>query len=222
MGSRPTERPTLCLVIDRQIAGHPLAETVAVAVRAGVDWIQIRERELEGAELLGWARSLIDAARAAASAGGVRAIVNRRVDLALCLGAGGVHLGFDGMSPGEARALLGEGAEIGVSAHRPEEVNAAARSGASYAHLAPVFDPLSKTSGRLALGLEVLRAACACGLPVLAQGGVDADNAAAVIEAGGAGVAVTGAILMAEDPERATRALRRALDRSCSGDVVEY
>jgi thiamine-phosphate pyrophosphorylase len=211
MGSRPSERPTLCLVIDREIGRYPLAETVAVAVRAGVDWIQIRERKLEGAELLAWAGSLIDAAEAAAPAGGVRAIVNRRVDLALCLSAGGVHLGFDGMSPGDARSLLGEGAEIGVSTHTPEEVSGAARSGASYAHLSPVFDPLSKSSGRPALGLEALRAACAYGLPVLAQGGIDADNAGAVIEAGGAGVAVTGAILMSENPERATSALRRAL-----------
>ncbi|MCZ6781988.1 MAG: thiamine phosphate synthase [Proteobacteria bacterium] len=211
MGSRPA-RPILCLVLDRAVPRHPLPAAVRAAVAAGVDQIQIRARELGSSALLAFAREIQSAA------GEARVVVNQRADVALALGAGcaGVHLGFDGMTPERARALLGDPSWIGVSAHSPDEVARAAASGASYAQLAPIFQPLSKTptESRPALGLEPLRRACEHGIPVLAQGGIDTSNAADVIAAGAAGVAVTGAILMADDPGAATAALRRALDRA--------
>jgi len=187
---------------------------VAAAVRAGVDWVQVRERALEGRELLEHALRVAEAARAAARerGGRVRVIVNRRADAALAAGADGVHLGFDGMPAATARALLGAEALVGVSCHAAAEIEAADPA-ASYAQLAPVFAPLSKPAARPALGLAALAAACAVArLPVLAQGGLDPERAAAAVAAGAAGVAVTGAILMAPDPGAATAALRRALD----------
>jgi len=125
-------------------------------------------------------------------------------------GTDGVHLGGDAVSPADARALLGASAWIGVSAHAPEEIDASA--GASYAHLAPIFAPLSKTSGRPPLGLEALRRAAARDLPVLAQGGVTSERVPAILAAGAAGIAVTGSVLAADDPVAAVRALREALD----------
>jgi thiamine-phosphate pyrophosphorylase len=199
-------------VLDRSLAAGDPAAIVESAVAAGVDWVQVRDRELDGGPLLALAERVREAARrgAARRKASARVIVNRRADVALASGVDGVHLGFDGMDAAQARAWLGPDALVGVSAHAPEEIDPDA--GASYAHLAPIAAPLSKTSERPALGLGALAAAAARGLPVLAQGGIDAANAAAAIAAGAAGIAVTGAVLLADDPEQAVRALREALD----------
>ncbi|HTY18384.1 MAG TPA: thiamine phosphate synthase [Myxococcota bacterium] len=207
----------LCLVTDRAagtIGARALVEAVTAAVAGGVDWVQIRERGLAGRALFELADEVAAAARRAAQARGaaVRILINRRIDVALALGLDGVHLGFDAVGPAQARALLGPDRLVGVSAHSPDEVAAAAREGASYAHLAPIFDPLSKPRERPPLGLDPLTAARCAGIPVLAQGGIDAGNAAAALASGAAGIAVTGAVLGAADPERAARALRAALD----------
>jgi len=187
---------------------------VSAAVAGGVDWVQLRERQLAGRALLELAAELAAAARRAAAARGgtVRIVINRRTDVALALGLDGVHLGFDALDAARARALLGAGRLVGVSAHGAPEVAAAARGGASYAHLAPIFPPLSKASERAPLGLAALAAARHAGIPVLAQGGLDASNAGAAIASGAAGVAVTGAVLGAADPGAAARQLREALD----------
>lgn len=204
----------LCLVVDRHCDRHPLVGAVEAAVEAGVDWLQIRDRELEGRDLLAWADELATAGRRAARGTDrpLKVIVNRRIDVALAIGADGVHLGFDALAPEEARQLLPRGAWIGVSCHTTHEVRAAREAGASYAHLAPVWDPLSKPSERPALGVEGIREACRHGLPVLAQGGVTAERCPELRAAGAAGVAVTGCILQADDPGAATAALRAALD----------
>jgi thiamine-phosphate diphosphorylase len=187
---------------------------VARAVGAGVDWVQIRERGLETAALLEMADRVARAARGAAegAARPVRVLVNRRADVALAIGADGVHLGYDAMDPETARRVLGSRALVGLSVHAPEEIPEA--GGASYVHLAPIFAPLSKAASRPPLGLGAVSAAAARGVAVLAQGGIDPAAAAAVVESGAAGVAVTGAILMAEDPGAAAAALRAALDRA--------
>jgi thiamine-phosphate pyrophosphorylase len=224
----------LCLVAD---AG-PDPAVVRDAVAAGVDWVQLRDRRLEGRALQGRARALRDAAieglaRRDAAAGPdlpCALLLNRRLDVALALAseadddrvAVGVHLGFDA-PPLEAtrRAWAELGARpagpIGVAAHAAEEVAAAAAAGADYAHLAPVFDPLSKPRERPALGTEALARASqeelgACLL--IAQGGIDAGNAAAAVRAGAHGVAVTGAILGATHPGDAAARLRATLDAS--------
>jgi thiamine-phosphate pyrophosphorylase len=167
-----------------------------------------------------------------------RVILNRRVDIALAAAGDGVHLGFDAMEPEAARTLLGETALIGLSLHGAEEVLAIVRTDGAdresdrgraqpargpqassrfarsdYAHLAPIWDPLSKPASRPALGLGELERACAAGLPILAQGGVDAHRAALALAAGAAGIAVTGQVVQSADPADAVRLLRRALDR---------
>jgi thiamine-phosphate pyrophosphorylase len=206
-----TPRPILCFVTDRASArGAKLAEIAAAAVRGGADWVQVREKDLDGAALLALVREIQRAVRAQDPE--ARVIVNRRVDVALAAGADGAHLGFDALPLPEARALLGSSALIGVSVHAPLEVRAAEREGASYAHLAPIFAPYSKPASRAPLGVEAITAAARAGIPVLAQGGIDAQRAGACIRAGAAGVAVTGELCAARDPEHAARALRAALD----------
>ncbi len=211
----------LCLVTDSAASRQPLAASVERCVAAGVDWVQLRERGLEGAALLVLADTLRAAARRGAEARGgpVRFLVNRRADVALASGADGVHLGGDALPAARARALLGDDAWIGVSTHHPDEVAAAARAGASYAQLAPVFPPRSKPATRPALGAEALAAAAGHGLPVLAQGGITPENAGACLAAGAAGVAVTGWLLQAADPAAASAELRRALDRAAPAPV---
>lgn len=218
----------------------PLA-AISAAVAAGADWVQLRARDardqrdqrdqrglmLTGRALLAWALAAREAARAGAAqrddGARLRVLVNRRLDVALAAGADGVHLGFDAADPIRARAVLDDDGHrqrhrhlIGVSTHAPDELAAAARAGADYAHLAPIFAPLSKPAERPSLGPGALAAARDAGIPVLAQGGIDADNAGDVIRSGAAGVAVTGAVLLASDPGAAARALRSALDAAAA------
>lgn len=178
---------------------------------AGVDWLQIRERDLGGAALLALVDALAAAARRANPA--VRVLVNRRVDVALAGGLDGVHLGFDAMPADAARALLPEGSLVGTATHAAEEATAAPAGLLSYVHLAPIFPPRSKPSTRPPLGIAALAAAAGGNLPLIAQGGIDATNARACLRGGAAGVAVTGAILAAADPGAAAAAIRRELDR---------
>jgi thiamine-phosphate diphosphorylase len=204
----------LCLVTDRAVSRRPLAEAVAAAVSAGVDWVQIREKDLPGADLLALADSVAGAARRANPA--VRVLVNRRIDVALAAALDGVHLGFDAAPPEVARRLLGARALVGVATHAADETSAEEQSHLSYLQLAPIFPPLSKPVSRPPLGPAALARASRAPLPVLAQGGVEAANAGACLAAGAAGVAVTGAILAAADPGAAAAALRRALDQAAS------
>jgi thiamine-phosphate pyrophosphorylase len=208
--------PLLCLVTDRGASRDSLPEAVAAAVAAGVDWVQVREKDLEGAALLALCEAVAAAARRARPE--VRVLVNRRCDVALAAALDGVQLGFDGPPPAAARRLLGARALVGASTHAAGELDAASLAAVSHLQLAPVFTPLSKSVGRSPVGLAALREAAArAGVPVLAQGGVDASNAADCIRAGAAGVCVTGAILSAEDAGRAAAALRRALDDASAG-----
>jgi len=198
-------------------------------VAAGVDWVQLRDRALSGRSLLESARALREAAEAGAAGRpeGCVLLLNRRLDVALALSAEprpgvriGVHLGFDAPPLAEARrALRALGpvqGPVGVAAHAPEEVAAAASAGADYAQLAPVFDPLSKPRQRPALGTEALagasRGARARACLLLAQGGIDVGTAEAALRAGAHGVAVTGAVLGASDPGAAAAHLRATLD----------
>jgi len=229
--STPTQRrdpilrdPILCLVVDRSATHGDLLQYIGLAVEAGVDWVQIRERELEGAALLAFAETTARAARRAAArrGGRVEIIVNRRIDIALALGADGVQLGFDALDPKTARRVLAIGLpsgsdrapesriRIGISTHHPDEVRAAPPD-ADYAQLAPIARPLSKDHAGPFLGVQAVAEASRCRIPVIAQGGITAANAGAIAAAGAAGIAVTGAILSAPDPAHATRALRAAL-----------
>jgi thiamine-phosphate pyrophosphorylase len=208
-----SRRPILCAVLDGAALGRDPHGFAKLLFEAGVDWIQLRDREGSDEALCVLADALV---RAAGTNGEHRVIVNRRSDLALAAGAAGVHLGFDAIDRDDARALLGDEALIGASFHSEREVAEAVDGVLSYAHLAPIWDPISKRATRPALGCDVLRRAAALGFPLLAQGGLDADRAEQAVDAGASGIAVTGLLSQARDPAAIARMLRSRLDRAAA------
>ena len=196
--------------MDRKCSALPLEVAVSEAVEAGVDWIQLRDRELSGHEWLAWAIQISESARRVRP--DIEIVVNRRLDVALAVEASGVHLGFDAVGPETARRVLRDPCRIGTSIHSASEAMEKRRTGSDYFHLAPIFDPLSKKAERPALGLEPLRVASEAEIPILAQGGITAENTGQVIQSGAHGIAVTGSILASKAPGEVTRNLRQALN----------
>ena len=187
--------PPLLVITDRHQAPAPL-ETVAAALFAGgCRWLSLREKDLSPPERLALLRRLVALGRP------VGAIVTVHDDIAAAMeaGAGGIHLPA-GASPRAARASLGDGALIGVSAHDAAEIAAAATEGADYATLSPIFPSTSKPGYGPALGLAALGAASP--LPVLGLGGIEIGNIAACLAAGASGAAVMGGAMRAADPQR--------------------
>jgi thiamine-phosphate pyrophosphorylase len=198
--------PTLVLVTDRlATGGRDLVDVVAGALDAGLPAVQLREKDLPGRPLLALAERL----RTVTARTGALLLVNDRVDVAVAAGADGVHLGGGSVPVDVARTLLPAGALVGVSTHTAAE---AARTSADFAVFGPVYATPSKATYGPPQGEERFRAAAAtASVPVLAIGGVTAARIPALRAAGAAGVAVIRAILAAEDPAAATRALLSAL-----------
>jgi len=162
----------------RQVSS--LVDTIARVIREGVDWVQLREKDLP-------AREQLELVRAAVAIGGAKTLVNGRLDVALMAGAHGVHLPANSIAPFELRRIVPPGFLIGVSCHTIEEVIRAEAEGASFGVFSPVFASPGKGPP---VGLCVLaRAARAVKIPVLALGGVSHANAQECIDAGAAGVA---------------------------------
>ena len=171
--------------------------------------VQYREKAAPSRTMIEEARELGRRCRAA----GVPFIVNDRVDVALAVDADGVHVGQDDMPAALARRLLGPHRILGVSAVNPEEARRAEADGADYIGASPVFSTPTKTDAPPAMGVEGLRLLVqAVRIPVVGIGGLNAGNAASMIEAGAAGVAVVSALLAAQDVEEAAREMRRILD----------
>lgn len=224
MARRPSSlHPILCAVLDGDALTRDPREFAATLFEAGVDWIQLRDRRRESGELVTLAKALVAARDAVSGTTGTaaarrRVIVNKRADIALAAGADGVHLGLDALDARSVEALAPGVWSLGVSLHGLSELEALVAGGepVAYAHLAPIWSPRSKPAERPELGLEALRRAVGIaarkGLLLLAQGGLDAERAAAVVAAGAAGIAVTGCVSQAVDPAAAAQALRRALD----------
>jgi thiamine-phosphate diphosphorylase len=136
-------------------------------------------------------------------------IVNDRLDVALAVGADGVHVGQDDMPAAVARKLIGPGKILGVSVENVAQAQAALADGADYVGASPIFATPTKTDAPPPMGIEGLQElARGCTLPIVAIGGLNAANAAAVLRAGAAGLAVVSAIVSAEDVERAARELK--------------
>ena len=197
---------SLYLVTDRtHTAGRPLLDVVDAALQGGVDAVQLREKDLPGAALFALACRLRELTRRY----GARLLINDRIDIALAVGADGVHLPVDSFAPADARRLLGAGALVGASTHSVEQARNAAAGGADFIVFGPVFDTPSKRAFGAPLGLDALALVTrAVTVPVLAIGGVTADRVRSVRQCGAAGVAVVAAILAADDPRAAAAALR--------------
>jgi thiamine-phosphate pyrophosphorylase len=188
---------------------HALLEIIRHAAAAGVDWIQIREKDLEARTLAELVRLAIADTRET----GASILVNDRLDVALAAGAAGVHLGETSL-PVEAVAEWRRAAgrmefRIGVSCHSAEAARAAERAGADYIFFGPVFATPSKAAFGPPQEIERLREVCrSVRIPVLAIGGVTIENAASCLAAGAAGVAAIRLFQESEDVAAVVARLR--------------
>ena len=205
----------LYLVTDRALSrGRATAEIVRAAVTGGVTCVQLREKHCGTREFLEEARAL----RVVSRALGIPLIVNDRVDVALAVGADGVHLGQQDMPLADARRLGPPGWIIGVSAESPADAIRAEKEGADYVGVSPVFATPTKADAAPPLGLEGLRnIRAAVKIPLVAIGGIHAGTARAAIRAGADGLAVVSAIVSADSPRAAAAILRREIDAEKGG-----
>jgi thiamine-phosphate pyrophosphorylase len=222
-------KPLLCYVTDRrslqpasetQIALAPILEKIETIAAAGVDWIQIREKDLTAKACASLAHETL--ARLAKLANRnefkTRVILNDRLDVALAERAAGVQLGENSLPVQDANRLvrarhrareLPNEFLIGVSCHSFEAAKAAAEAGANYIFFGPVFATPSKASYGAPQGLEHLAAVCRfVTIPVLAIGGITLSNAASCLTAGASGIAAIRLFQNAADPAQIVRALR--------------
>jgi thiamine-phosphate pyrophosphorylase len=222
-------KPILCYVTGRQnLSAAPqevltdlLLDKVELLSAAGVDWIQLREKDLSGKQSASLAREALQ--RVSKQAGqtepATRIIVNDRLDVALAEQAGGVHLGENSLPVEEAkRLLLSSPASqtiaheflIGVSCHSLEAAKSAAASGADYLFFGPIFATPSKAAYGSPQGLNRLAEVCrSVSTPVLAIGGITLENISSCLSAGASGIAAIRLFQDSTDPTSLVRALRQ-------------
>ena len=198
---------SLYLVTDRALSrGRSLAALIEAAVEGGVTCVQLREKQCSTREFMEEARGIKDIL----AAHSIPLIINDRIDIALAVGAAGVHLGQQDMAIEDARKIAGDTLVIGVSAESLEDAVRAEWQGADYIGISPVFNTPTKTDTAPPLGLAGVRLlSSAVSIPSVGIGGINRDNAASVIRAGADGIAVVSAIVSAEDPALAARELRQ-------------
>jgi thiamine-phosphate pyrophosphorylase len=196
--------PRVYALTDVQLSGLSHAEQVDLFIRGGASLVQLREKQMPALEFYEQARGAVAIARQQ----GVTVIINDRVDVALAVGAHGVHLGQDDLPPEAVRELLGPEAIIGYSTHTVEQAREALTLPISYLAIGPIFQTTTKTDTSPVLGLDALRAVRRAigSLPLVAIGGITYANAREAIEAGADSVAVISAL--ASNPARITQATR--------------
>jgi thiamine-phosphate pyrophosphorylase len=231
LGSRSgaDRKPLLCYVTDRHsLQAAPqktsidmLLGKIELISAAGVDWIQLREKDLSGRSSASLVREALrhvsnEAGNAPAD---VRVLVNDRLDVAIAEQAGGVHLGESSLPVEDAKRLLAASrAEqipsrdfiLGISCHSLEAAQSAASAGADYIFFGPIFPTPSKAAYGAPQGLDRLAEVCASvTIPVLAIGGITAENASTCFSAGAAGIAAIRLFQDSADPRSIVRALRQ-------------
>jgi thiamine-phosphate pyrophosphorylase len=204
----------LYLITDRrQVPGGDLVGAISSALKGGVRAVQLREKDLSARELLPLAREL----RRLTAEFGARLLINDRIDVALAVGADGVHLGGGSLPTKEARALLGPHRLLGVSTHHPSEIAAAAEDGADFVTFGPVFFTPSKAAYGAPVGLAALSEACtSTSLPVFALGGITLERLPLLVDAGCHRAACIGAILATDHPETVAQIMLSRLNSSAT------
>jgi thiamine-phosphate pyrophosphorylase len=200
------------------IAGPPvvepprLVEACRAAVEGGVTAVQVRVKHASAADLL----HLTEALRATLA---VPVWVNDRADVALAAGAYGVHVGADDLPPTAVRALAGDALHVGVSVGTPEEAEAVTDGAVDYWSIGSIYATTTKPDAGAPIGAEGFRRLASLapsGMPVIAIGGIGANNAGEIIRAGAVGVAVSSAVFGVGDVREAARRLRDAVDDALS------
>lgn len=190
---------------DGCLQGRALIDCVREALEGGVTLVQYRAKTASSAEMYNEALQL----KALCDSFKVPLIINDRLDIAMAVGAAGVHLGQDDLPCAAARRILGEEYLIGVSAHNPAEAAEALQSGADYLGCGAVFGTATKADVKK-LGTDGLAAICkAKGLPVVGIGGVTADNYREVRAAGADGAAIVSGILAQPDISATVEAIAK-------------
>ena len=189
--------PQSYYITDRHSSSRPIIDQIQIAIEAGVDYVQIREKDLLARELF----DLAVTARTLAQEHDTRILINDRLDIALAAGLDGIHLGQESIPPAAVRARVPRADFlIGVSIHSVEELRIALRQGASYFNLGPVYFTPSKARYGLPIGTEKLREACSLSeIPVFALGGISRQNYSQCLKMGAAGIA--GITLFQKDRE---------------------
>ncbi|MGQ0550457.1 MAG: thiamine phosphate synthase [Armatimonadota bacterium] len=205
---------TLYVLTDRVISGRPHEEQAEAAIRGGATAVQLREKALPAGDVVAIGRRIAAICRRFRTV----FIVNDRADIAAECGADGVHVGPDDVSIPSARKIVGAGRIVGASAGTIEEARRAQALGADYLGVGSVFATLTKPDAGDPLGVarlgEIVRAVT---IPVVAIGGITADNAAEVVRAGAAGIAVIAAVVGQEDIAAAAGRLRERIDAARDG-----
>lgn len=201
-------RPPLLIISDRRLARRPLSEVAVDVFEAGARWFMLREKDLPRVQ----AAALARACHTAAEAYGAVLTLNmpHAVEIAREVGVRSVHV-QQVQAVAAARDVLGDAALVGMSAHTPDDVAAAAAAGADYVTWSPVFPSVSKAEyAPTGDGMAQLRAiASQAPIPVVALGGITPANAARCLAAGATGVAVLGVVMQAPAPGRVVAALLR-------------
>lgn len=197
----------LYVLITESVCSRPWFEVAAEAIEGGADCIQLREKELEGGELLCRAKRLVELCRER----GVISIVNDRPDVALLAGADGVHVGQGDLPCAEVRRVVGPEMIVGVSTHNIEQARQAVLDGADYIGVGPVFPSGTKPRDILP-GLDYAReVARSIQIPAVAIAGITEDRVDSVLETGIRAIAVTAAVVGCADVRLATERMKRKL-----------
>jgi thiamine-phosphate pyrophosphorylase len=196
--------PPLYPIVDVDLCAIRGLDPIAFAaacVRGGARLLQIRQKNVPGTgAFLEIARTIVDAAGT-----GIRIVINDRADVAAMAGAAGVHVGQQDLPPAEVRAIVGDGAIVGLSTHSEAQIDDAAAGAADYIAVGPIFRTSTKDTGYDPRGLRLIGYAAATGKPVVAIGGITLTNAASVLDAGASSVAIISDLLARENPERRVR-----------------
>lgn len=181
----------ICLITDRNSCPLTVLEMARVALEAGITWLQYRDKSRDRLAAFRTARAL----REITMEHGACLVINDYADIAVAVGADGVHLGQEDLPAREARKVTGVRMIIGISTHSVEEARAAEDEGADYIGFGPVFHTNTKDAGA-ARGVEELRSIRdSVGIPVVAIGGINVDNCASVFEGGASAVAAASSVL---------------------------